>query len=41
MCVVNGRKGRDTFTRVSNKPCSVVDYCVMGMENGDSTITCR
>ena len=24
-----------------NKPCSVVDNCVVGMENGDSTITCR
>ena len=40
MCVVNGRKGRDTFTCVSNKLCSVVDYCVVGMENGDSTIIC-
>ena len=39
MCLVNGRKGRDTLTCVSNKPCLVVDYCVVGMENGDSTIT--
>ena len=41
MYVVNGRKGKDTFTCVSNKPCSVVDYCVVGMDNGDSTIICQ
>ena len=29
MCVVNERKGRETFTRVSNKSCLVVDYCVV------------
>ena len=35
MCVVNGRKGRDMFTCVSNRGRSVVDYCVVGVENFD------
>ena len=33
MCVVNGQIGRDTFTCVSNRGCSVVDYCVIRVEN--------
>ena len=33
--VVNGRKGKDAFTCVSNKGSSVVDYCVVGAENFD------
>ena len=33
MGVVNGRKGKDAFTCVSNRGCSVVDYCVVGAEN--------
>ena len=31
--VVNGRKGKDAFTCVSNRGCSVVDYCVVVAEN--------
>ena len=27
MRVLNGRKGKDAFTCVSGKGCSVVDYC--------------
>ena len=30
--VVNGRKGRDAFTCVSEKGCSVVDYCIVGCD---------
>ena len=33
MTVVNGRKGRDAFTCVSGRGCSVVDYCIVGKEN--------
>ena len=33
MGVVNGRKGKDAFTCVSNRGRSVVDYCVVGAEN--------
>ena len=33
MGVVNGRKGKDAFTCVSNRGCSVVDNCVVGAEN--------
>ena len=35
MGVVNGRKGRDAFTCVSSKGCSVVDYCIVGVDNID------
>ena len=30
MCVVSGRKGKDAFTCVSGRFCSVVDLCVVG-----------
>ena len=30
MTVVNGRKGRDAFICVSEKGCSMVDYCIVG-----------
>ena len=33
MVVVNGRKGRDAFTCISGRGCSVVDYCVVGNEH--------
>ena len=33
MIVVNGRKGRDAFTCVSGRGCSVVDYCIVGKED--------
>ena len=33
MTEVNGRKGRDAFTCVSGKGCSVVDYCLVSKEN--------
>ena len=32
MVVVNGRKGRDAYTCVSGKGCSVVDYCLVENE---------
>ena len=32
MGVVNGRKGKDAFTCVSGKGCSVLDYCIVGAE---------
>ena len=32
MAVVNVRKGRDAFTCVSGRGCSVVDYCIVGKE---------
>ena len=35
MCVKNGRKGRDAFTCVSGRGGSVIDYCVVEMENLD------
>ena len=35
MCIVNERKGRDVFTCVSGRGCSVVDYCVMDAEELD------
>ena len=35
MGVVNGRKGKDAFTCVSSKGCSIVDYCVVGAEHFD------
>ena len=35
MGVVNGRKGKDVFTCVSGKGCSVVDYCIVGAEYFD------
>ena len=31
--VVNGRKGRDAFTCVSGRGCSVVDYCIVGKKD--------
>ena len=31
MTVVNGRKGRDAFTCVSGRGCSVVDYCIVAL----------
>ena len=33
MTVVNGREGRDAFTCVSEKGCSVVDYCIVGCDD--------
>ena len=33
MTVVNGRKGRDAFPCVSEKGCSVVDYCIVGCDD--------
>ena len=33
MAVVNGRKGQDAFTCISSKGCSVVDYCIVGVDN--------
>ena len=35
MCVVSGRKGKDAFTCVSGRGCSVVDYRVVGVEDFD------
>ena len=35
MAVVNGRKGRDAFACVSSKGCSVVDYCIVGVDHFD------
>ena len=35
MGVVNGRKGKDAFTCVSGKGCSVLDYCIVGAEYCD------
>ena len=35
MCVVSGRKGKDAFTCVSGRGCSVVDYRVVGMDDCD------
>ena len=32
MGVVNRRKGKDSFTCVSGKGCSVMDYCMVGAE---------
>ncbi len=31
--VVNGRKGRDAFTCVSSRGCSVVEYCIIDKED--------
>ena len=33
MAVVNGRKGQDAFTCIYSKGCSVVDYCIVGVDN--------
>ena len=33
MAVVNGKKGRNAFTCISGRGCSVVDYCIAGKEN--------
>ena len=33
LCFVNGHKGNDDFTYVSNKGCSVVDYCLVPAED--------
>ena len=33
MTVVIGRKGRDAFTCISGRGCSVVDYCIAGKED--------
>ena len=30
---MNGRKGRDAFTCVSGRGCSVVDYCIVGKKD--------
>ena len=35
MCVVSGRKGKDAFMCVSGRFCSVVDFCVVGVEDFD------
>jgi len=35
MTIVYGRKGKNTFTCVSEKGCSVVYYCIMGSEDFD------
>ena len=35
MAVVNGRKGRDAFTCVSSKGCSVVDYSIVEVNHFD------
>ena len=35
MTIVNGRKGKDAFTCVSEKGCSVVDYCIVQSEDFD------
>ena len=35
MCVVSGRKGKDAFTCVSGRVCSVVDYRVVRVEDCD------
>ena len=35
MCVVSGRKGKDAYTCVSGRGCSVVDYRVVGVEDFD------
>ena len=34
---VNGRKGKDAFTCVSDKGCSVVDYCMVGQSTSTSS----
>ena len=33
LTVVNGRKGRDAFTCISGRGCSVVDYGIVGKED--------
>ena len=33
MTVVNRRKGKDAFTCVSGRGCSVVDYCIVGKKD--------
>ena len=33
MTIVNGRKGKDAFICVSEKGCSVVDYCIVQSED--------
>ena len=35
MGVGNGRKGKDAFTCVLGKGCSVMDYCMVGAEYFD------
>ena len=35
MTIVNGKKGKDAFTCVSEKGCSVVDYCLVGCADFD------
>ena len=35
MGVVNGWKGPDAFMCVPSKGCSVVDYCIVGVDNFD------
>ena len=35
MCVVSGKKGKDAFTCVSGRFCSVVDFYVVGVEDFD------
>ena len=32
---MNGRKGKDAFMCVSGRFCSVVDFCVVGVEDFD------
>ena len=46
MCVVSGKKGKDAFTCVSGRFCSVVDFCVVRVEDFDMienfrTTTCE
>ena len=38
LCMVNGRKGNDEFTCISSKGPSVVDYCLVPMEELDCII---
>ena len=35
MCVVSGKKGKDAFSCVSGRFCSVVDYRVVGVDDCD------
>ena len=37
LCFVNGCKGRDEFTCISSRGCSVVDYCLVPAEELDSS----
>ncbi|MDA8001866.1 MAG: endonuclease/exonuclease/phosphatase family protein [Alphaproteobacteria bacterium] len=41
LCFVNGRKGRDDFTCISSRGCSMVDYCLVPAEELHSITNVR